>query len=283
MYNKRITREHRTAFILLCDRSGSMSEKVTYGGRLCTKADAVATIINMFLEEVASRCKREDGVRDYFDIAVVEYSGRGVRPLLSADNFITVPDLIRLPAPTQKQTILRILPSGNQTASVVFRRNWIEPAAEGNTPMGAALQYAHNLVKRWCARTANRASFPPVVINITDGEASDADAGLLSAIAADITRVSTDDGNVLLFNIHLGGGDSPGQQVSFPSAPSHLPQNRYAALLYKISSVLPACYDEMILASAPGTSPPYRAMSFNCSLDELFSMLAIGSLSASIE
>ena len=49
MYKAKITREHRTAFIILCDRSGSMAEETRFGGQVMRKAEAVACIINMLL------------------------------------------------------------------------------------------------------------------------------------------------------------------------------------------------------------------------------------------
>ena len=70
MYKAKITREHRTAFIILCDRSGSMAEETRFGGQVMRKAEAVACIINMLLGELIHRSRRDDGIRDYFDIAV---------------------------------------------------------------------------------------------------------------------------------------------------------------------------------------------------------------------
>ena len=107
MYKAKITREHRTAFIILCDRSGSMAEETRFGGQVMRKAEAVACIINMLLGELIHRSRRDDGIRDYFDIAVLGYSGSGVQPLLPAgdrERFIGIGDLVRLPAPAQHYT-----------------------------------------------------------------------------------------------------------------------------------------------------------------------------------
>ena len=83
MYTQSITRNHRTAFILAIDGSGSMAESILFRGRCMTKAEAVATITNDLLFELVERARRSDGVRDYYDIAVVGYSGDDeVRSLL---------------------------------------------------------------------------------------------------------------------------------------------------------------------------------------------------------
>jgi len=75
MYTQSITRNHRTAFILAIDGSGSMAESILFRGRCMTKAEAVATITNDLLFELVERARRSDGVRDYYDIAVIGYSG----------------------------------------------------------------------------------------------------------------------------------------------------------------------------------------------------------------
>lgn len=97
----------------------------------------------------------------------------------------------------------------------------------------------------------NRDSFPPIVLNITDGEASDATPQTLLAEAGSIKSVATRDGNVLLFNIHLAGSGTQTSAQCFPSNREELPCIRYADLLYDMSSELPACYDDLILASRP--------------------------------
>ena len=77
MYTQSITRSHRTAFILAIDQSGSMAEKLLFRGRQTTKAEAVAEVTNRLLFELIERARRSDEVRDYYDIAVLGYSGDG--------------------------------------------------------------------------------------------------------------------------------------------------------------------------------------------------------------
>ena len=49
MYTQSITHNHRTAFILLIDGSGSMTEELRVRGRTMSKAEAVAAITNDLL------------------------------------------------------------------------------------------------------------------------------------------------------------------------------------------------------------------------------------------
>lgn len=95
-----ITRSHRTAFILAIDQSGSMAEKLLFRGRQTTKAEAVAEVTNRLLFELIERARRSDEVRDYYDIAVLGYSGDGIVSLLN-DPEPLVP-VSRLAAPARR-------------------------------------------------------------------------------------------------------------------------------------------------------------------------------------
>src|SRR5438876_5714143 len=50
---------------------------------------------------------------------------------------------------------------------------WFDPYSKGGTPMCAALKEATKITETWCQEHPN--GFPPIVINITDGEATDGD------------------------------------------------------------------------------------------------------------
>ena len=80
-YTQSITRRHRTAFVLAIDQSGSMVEELEFRGRRTSKAAAVAEVANSLLSELLLRATREGEVRDYYDIAVVGYSGEGAHVL----------------------------------------------------------------------------------------------------------------------------------------------------------------------------------------------------------
>ena len=77
---------------------------------------------------------------------------------------------------------------------------WLEPTANGNTPMNAAFAETHQAVKAWTELYP--LSYPPAVINISDGEPTDGDP---TRGAEAIRSLGTNDGGVLLFNIHISG------------------------------------------------------------------------------
>ena len=283
-YTQSITRRHRTAFVLAIDQSGSMVEELEFRGRRTSKAAAVAEVANSLLSELLLRATREGEVRDYYDIAVVGYSGEGVHSLLSADEtFVPVSALRNAVRNTRRVSVERRLPDGQPAFNEVTVSEWIAPAASGQTPMYEALLYVHDLVEAWCRRPEHRESFPPLVFNITDGEATDCDDAELRAVAGQIKSLRTADGNVLLVNIHIAAGDTP-RTVFFPSAEEASYPNRYAEVLYDCSSPMPEVFNEAIReAKGPGVLPPFRGMSFNASAEELITMLNIGSISVKTE
>src|SRR5204862_358231 len=109
---------------------------------------------------------------------------------------------------------------------------WIEPAASGLTPMGAAFRAAVGPLRDWIGRHPD--SFPPIVLNLTDGAYSDNSP---APTAWEIMSMSTADGSVLVFNCHISQLEGATQAFPDPGAAS-----AYTGLsreLYDFSSPLP--------------------------------------------
>ena len=285
MYIQSITRTRRTAFIFTIDCSGSMAEKIRFRGRQMTKADAVASITNGMLFELIERARRSDGVRNYYDIAVLGYSGDDeVYSLLPGGReVISVAELAAEEPPLKTEVVEYRLPDGSNALREISTPAWVEPEAAGQTPMCEALRRVRDIAAAWCADPAHAESFPPIVFNITAGEATDGDNSELCAVAEQIKSLRTADGNVLLVNIHIAAGDTP-RTVFFPSAEEAGYPNRYAAVLYDCSSPMPEVFNEAIReAKGPGALPPFRGMSYNASAEQLITMLNIGSISVKTE
>ena len=135
MYTQSITRSHRTAFILAIDQSGSMAEKLLFRGRQTTKAEAVAEVTNRLLFELIERARRSDEVRDYYDIAVLGYSGDGIVSLLNdPEPLVPVSRLAALPVDFAETVVERRMPDGEATFRKISMPAWIAPKAVGQTP-----------------------------------------------------------------------------------------------------------------------------------------------------
>lgn len=282
MYQQGITRRHRTAFVIAIDLSGSMAEPVMIGDRKATKAAWVCETANRLIFELIERARRSDGVHDYYDLAVIGYSGEGVRPLLSEEWFLGIDRVAALPHQKETTYERRTAPDGHPLLLKMEYPVWITPEAQGQTPLYEALCEIYGHLKEWIADPRHRESFPPIVFNITDGEASDGDREAILDIAKQIRSLRNAEGEVLLINIHISSNRLL-KSLSFPSSREEVAENRYATLLYDASSTMPAIFEPLICEmKQQWSSGPFRGMSYNCSIHELALMLNIGSISIPI-
>ncbi len=288
MYEMSITREHRTAFVILIDQSGSMAEIIDYEGRDLTKAEAVAEVTNQLLSELIERAKQQEGVRDYYDLAVIGYSGDGVKSILpnseeedtSNVKFISVEQLSKLNQTTKSRTKEIILPD-NRSLTIMTNDNvWVTPKANGTTPMFEGLNIAYRMVKRWCSTPENQDSFPPIIFNITDGESSDCGSKDIEAMSRKIQHLTTTDGGVLYINIHITNSKLH-SSIIFPTLEEVKScPNIKARELGLSSSIMPEIYNELIceIKGVVGEKN-FVGVSYNTSIAELITILNIGTIS----
>ena len=231
-YTADITRNTPTAFIFVIDQSASMDEKME-GGQ--SKAEFVADVLNRTLYQLVIRCTRADGVRNYFDVGVVSYGGSGVRSGFGGN----LGSAIIHPLSAIEQHPLRIeernkrVPDGAGglvDQSVKFPV-WFDPVNNGGTPMCEAMRKTAELMVQWC--DAHRTSYPPTIIHVTDGQSTDGDP---EQITENMKLISTDDGQSLLFNLHID--TSGGQAIVFPTSESNLPDS-HSRMLFRMSSNFP--------------------------------------------
>jgi hypothetical protein len=65
---------------------------------------------------------------------------------------------------------------------------WFDPVAEGQTPMHAAFTTVVGPLRQWVSQ--HSASFPPVIINLTDGVYTDQNP---APVARELTQMGTAD------------------------------------------------------------------------------------------
>src|SRR5206468_4256076 len=136
----------------------------------------LATIINKLLHNLSIRCAKGDSIYDYFHVAVIGYGQDSV--VKSAfDGAMTGKDLVPISElannPLRIEDRVKKADDGNGglvEQSVKFPL-WFEAKHAGGTPMSSAFKMAAEIVQRWVAEHAK--GFPPIVINITDGESTD--------------------------------------------------------------------------------------------------------------
>jgi hypothetical protein len=177
-------------------------------------------------------------------------------------------ELAANPLRVEQRTRRVVDASGAETEQGFKFPVWVEPVAKGRTAMCKALNQAREHLAGFVARYP--ASFPPVVINISDGRATDGDP---QGPANALRELATSDGNVLLFNLHLSS--SPAEPVEFPSNETAL-AHPYARLLFRMSSPLPPRMVEAAKADGLPLVGKPRGFVFNADLVSVIRFLDIG-------
>ena len=280
MYTQEITRRHRAAIVIAIDQSCTMGGRMMLNGWDLSKAEVVTMVVGRLIDELIMRSHRDNGYRHYYDIALLGYSGDSVYSLLGDEMmFYPITTLAGREVPRTTYALsYRTLHSGNHT----FREEvslWVEPSAHGATPMYKMICAATSLVAEWCAKEENKDSFPPLVFNVTDGEASDASDDMLRSVSSRLKQTGTRDGNTLFVNIHISS-DTCHTPILFPNIHEVPLSIRQTHLLMDMSSIMPESLHPYICENRANFSkPPYIAMSYNASMSELVAMLNIGSRS----
>jgi hypothetical protein len=257
--------------LFLVDQSGSMAERFA-GQANKSKAEGVADAINRLLQTLVLRCAKGDYILDRYFIGVIGYGGEiGLGfpgEALSGEVLQPVSRIGNLPLRIEERVKRVEDGAGGLVEQRVKFPIWFEPMAQGKTPMCAALQAAHEVVTGFVDRYPQ--CFPPIVINISDGAATDGNPVPASAA---LCGVASRDGNVLLFNVHVSiHGLNP---ILFPTREEEVPDG-YARLLFRMSSALPpAMLHQAQILDAP-VKEAARGFAFNADLASVIMFLDIG-------
>ena len=251
--------------VILVDQSWSMVEDYGTG----TKAEVAALAVNHILEELVLACRAGEAIRDRCHVSVIGY---GERVECVVDGMIS-----RVSASlVEVKKLKKSVPdgAGGLVEVEVEMPIWVRPEANNGTPMHAAFERAAEIIQRWCDDKPD--GFPPIVINVTDGEASDLDA--TADAARKIMNLRTTDGNVLVFNIHIANSK---YEVIFPHSTAQLVGDivgdNFAEFLFNISSVLPEPLREMAKEVGLPAEPDTRCYGYNAGEATMIRILNFGS------
>jgi hypothetical protein len=284
-YSQEICRDYPGAFLFMVDQSHSMSKPfgLDAAGNEVNRATIVADAMNSTLGELVNRCMRDEGVSNYFDIGLIGY-GQSTRPSfcwegkLKGRSMVPIAD-VAASARLESQEIETEV-RGKVVKETVTVSRWLEPLAAESTPMNAAFALARAAMEDWIFRHPK--SFPPIVINISDGMANDVTSEEeLLMTARRLTSLKTTDGNLMLINCHIS--ESSQNSVVFPWSPLELPEDAYARLLFEMSSEMPDRFRSIICEIFDrdlSTTPSIRGMAFNADAIALVKLLDIGTRQA---
>jgi hypothetical protein len=279
-YSREISRDHKACILFLLDQSYSMVEPLGQSNK--RKCDELAAAVNGWLLNMAIRASGDEGIRDWMDVGVIGYrTDQAANPIITPI----------LQGPLAHRPLVSITDIGNSPAridSTVQRMHdeetgqmieiptdspvWVDPYAEGSTPMCHVFHYAHGILSQWI--NAHPSSFPPIVIHITDGESQDGDP---IPYAEAVKALATSDGNVLLFNCHLSM--SAVQPFVFPAGEHGLP-DELARVLFRMSSMLPDPFYRSALQEGYQLQQGAKGMAFNANMVVLINFLDMGTRAA---
>ncbi len=279
-YSREISRDHKACILFLLDQSYSMVEPLGQSNK--RKCDELAAAVNGWLLNMAIRASGDEGIRDWMDVGVIGYrTDQAANPIISPilqgtlahRPLVSITDIGNNPARIDS-TVQRMHDeeTGQMIEIPTDSPVWIDPYAEGSTPMCHVFHYAHGILSQWI--NSHPSSFPPIVIHITDGESQDGDP---IPYAEAVKALATSDGNVLLFNCHLSM--SAVQPFVFPSNEHGLPDD-LARVLFHMSSNLPDPFYRSALQEGYQLQQGAKGMAFNANMVVLINFLDMGTRAA---
>jgi hypothetical protein len=260
--NLTISSSHPCLLIYLIDQSGSMNEN--FGNAAHSKAIEVANAINDIIYEVGLRCIGSGGeLKNRFEIAIIGYGKQedvvqsGWEGELTGKWVVSIKNIFDYPL-------------GQNDEKPV----WVMPYSVSNTPMTKAFENAKRLCNDWINWGNHRDCHPPIIINITDGEATDAGSYFweLKSQVDQIKSLRTNYGNVNIFNIHIS--TRAGDKILFPNEVNN--NDKFSSLLFEISTPLEENMIRIAQAKGYDIRQNSKGYVFNGSASDLINFLNIG-------
>ena len=281
-YAADISRNNPACFLFLIDQSGSMTQALA-GQPGQRKMDGAADAVNRSLDAISQRCSQGLDIRDYFHIGILGYSTDAMgnaqmesilQGTSSGPPFLPISEVVEL-AEVEEREVEESDGAGGLVQVTRRLPFWLRPRAEYGTPMCETLDNAGDALEAWIADHPD--SYPPTVINISDGMATDGDP---VPFAERITNLSTSDGEALLFNCHISSINA--MPCEYPGGVGEVPlDDEFAPLMFRMSSPLPAHSSERALGLDLSVSEDSRGYVFNADMRALVQFLDIGTRAAS--
>lgn len=262
MHQRPITIDAPGCVIFLVDQSDSMADRPRGG---VSKALGVADMLNRMLSGLVGRCAPDGAVADLLHVGVLGYS-TSVHSRLKG----VVTPISKLP----KARLGVLLPGPPDGYDRLVKKRpwplmiWFDPISDGATSMCAALDVAAGACEKFVKSHPD--SLPPIVINLTDGEATDGDP---QRAARRLTSIATPDGPPLLFNFHLSVAG--GQPLEYPAVLTDV-RDPHARKLFDISSMLPERMRAAAARMGHDLAEGAKGFAYNARMDSLARLLDIG-------
>jgi hypothetical protein len=217
-----------------------MREPFEDGGE--SKADIVADAVNRLLFKLSGRAAGSGATAPPYEVTVIGCGGT-VRTAMGGaltGRYLVPNRTLTTGAPSVEERRRKVPNAqGELVEQTIDLPVWVRPRAARERPMTQALQLVHSILAPWIG--AHPRAFPPIVLNIMSGAASDRDP---RSAAAALRALGTDDGNLLLFNVYIP--KRVGTSVLYPEDDAAL-RDATARDLFAMSSLLPSTFRNGLL------------------------------------
>ncbi|MDL5514818.1 VWA domain-containing protein [Arenibacter sp. M-2] len=226
--------------IFLVDQSGSMAESYAEGKN---RSEFTALVINRTINELINTNMDGEKVKDRVFISMIGYGGSSALAVddIRSDYLSSFAD-----NPLRMEQLKKKVSDGAGGLIEIDEQMpiFIEPTANGLTPMADALSFAKELIEGWLQKKPDNPA--PIIINISDGlpytgDSIDAAMNKAISVSKQIMNINSSDGNPLIFNSHIG--DEGAAKCGFEESESELSDDQ-AKFLFKISSKVPESYKQ---------------------------------------
>ncbi len=262
--------------IFLVDQSGSMKENYRDGK---TKAEYTALVINRTINTLIFTNAAGEKIKDRVFISLIGYGGKGGNSVedLRSDYLSKFADV-----PIRIEKIKKKVPDGAGGLVEVEEEMpiFLEPLANGLTPMGDAIDFAKQLIEGWIQKKPDNPA--PIIINVSDGmpyngnqsnPTEEMDKTLIAANS--IMSIITNDGNPLIFNAHIGADG--GKKIELAENESELGGDEMAQILFKISSKVPDAYKAAAMKQELNVKENSKGFVSNAEPETLIKFINFGS------
>lgn len=278
-YEAEISRANPTCFLFLVDHSTSMQDPIMGVPGNPKKSQFAADAINKVLQSLVVSASKDLDIRRYYQVGVIGY-GFEVKSILSGDltgrDLAWIDEVYQHPLRIEDRTWQEEDEDGNLIDVTTKFPIWVEPSNRGQTPMCEALRKAIGIISAWVAEYPD--SYPPTVINLTDGESNDGDAKIPSA---ELRSLATNDGQAVLLTVHVSSNPYS-QQIFFPDDTAALPDH-FSKNMFAMSSCLTpnmrATSSELLGIDLPENA---RGFVYNADIAGLVQALEIGTRPANL-
>jgi hypothetical protein len=284
LYNKRMSRATPGLMVFLIDCSASMSFPMVRDStdpNTWTKFQAASTILDNFLYQCTIKCASEDKYKDYLDFVILGYGDNTFSPIskISTSEYPISVNKLDSSYESVEEFSEEELDETNSPLK------WINSdSVGGNTAMLNAFTKVKKIIEDWVKKHPD--SYPPVLLNISDGMANDLprdeedneklDPSPLFELCNDIKKIQTNDGNTVIGNIHLS--DVVGAYAKFPVSIDEVLdiEDPAAVTLFEMSSTVPVPWLEKAQGFGFDIRPGGKFYIYNSDFDSFLSFFKFG-------